>query len=375
MIRHTARADSAMNCQALSELVYSKFCSGHCVLDITWPIWVLEGLIEQGDLSVHSTVAARGDNFSTLLTGAAKNGREDTVATLLRNRANVDCMGWSGLLHYHPPEQKTALRLSIENRNYNITKMLLDHHADVNLKFKDQMSAIHFAAISTNCADVLSSLCKAKADLSAEDSRGRQPLHYAAKHNNDQFLNFIFKSNIDFNVNAQSHFFGYTALHLACQESHISTVQALLHQKCDTNLHAHNGTTPLHNSIDSSIAHLLIQNKADVNAHANHDYTPLHWFAARSNFDMVQLTINAKAHVNAVDSDGANPLHWAIIRSSCHVISLLINAKCDVKNSSQSALHMAHHHNRHQDVIDLLTPTSGCPFQHNCTRHHTNHLK
>lgn len=124
-------------------------------------------------------------------------------------------------------------------------------------------------------------------------------------------IGFIFTGDID--VNWMS-FEGQTALHLACEEGHLSCIQLLLEHGANMNLRDVLQQTPLFICMrDRNVAacRALIEAGADVNCQRFGGSTPLHLAATAGSSEMVQLLLASGAELNAKEEFGITPIFAA----------------------------------------------------------------
>ena len=165
------------------------------------------------------------------------------------------------------------IHLSVKYLNLEILKLLLDHHADVNVRNKEGFTALHLGAGSKEATALL------------------------------------IAHGADVNAKADDRY-SYTVLHMAVASR--DSLSLLIAHGADVNAKANNGLTVLHRVVDSKdTMALLIAHGADVNARDQWGDTPLHLAVRRiNNKEAVELLIANKADVNAEDKNGFTPLDY-----------------------------------------------------------------
>lgn len=169
-------------------------------------------------------------------------------------------------------------------------------------------------------------------------------------------------------VDAQKHFGGDTALHIAARLGRVELVRVLLSAGADTEIANDFGRTPLHEAARRSealeVLELLIGANASVNARDGRGRTPLHAAAGQSgsekndNQRIVQALIAAGAEINTRAESGATALHDAAWNNTDpRIAEALIEAGADLEVSyginREKPLHIAASFGT-PDVVDVL---------------------
>lgn len=123
------------------------------------------------------------------------------------------------------------------------------------------------------------------ADITAEDSEGATPLHYAAQEGateiGKQLYSVAAASGVQRQLVDRRNNENGTCLHLAVESGH------------------------------DDMAKLCIQMGADINAEMNNGWTPLHLSAKQGHLLVARLLLDARADIEAGDVGNATPLHVA----------------------------------------------------------------
>ena len=177
-------------------------------------------------------------------------------------------------------------------------------------------------------------LIAAGANVNAQDSDGKSPLHYVGASVENARL--LIENGAE--VNARNHR-GDTPLF-----NSTAAVTALLIEKgAAVNTRNEEQATPLHfayTSPDSvQIADLLIRNGAEVNAQTDQGYTPLHY--AIANPKLVQRLLQASADITLQNREGA-PIHAREIVPES--LQLLIDSGADVNLRNPEGKTPLHQH-------------------------------
>ena len=145
-------------------------------------------------------------------------------------------------------------------------------------------------------------------------------------------------------VNARSSSAGWTALHHACNNGHVSCINELMAAGCDVAATTDDNDTLLHLSAQSNhtacVATLVEVYVAPINAVNSHGKTALYTAASQGNTDVVRLlTSYEDCDVNIRDHDGRTAADDAR-RNGHHAIVALLEAKSkgDVKRCCRAAV-------------------------------------
>ncbi|KJV76768.1 ankyrin repeat domain-containing protein [Orientia tsutsugamushi] len=297
--------------------------------------------------------------MNTALSLAIKHG--DTKAVLDILNKNPDLVNFQ-----QDGDFKTPLHTSVEHKQEEITKLLLERNANVTLQDKDGNTPLHFAARDHNLKMTKILLSYGNAIIDMQNNNGQTPLHlastrprtyqdpsdllsteslkiaqalltYGAKVNlqdgdGNTALHYATKSfhhleiteillNHGANVNAQNNL-GDTALHRAARSGRLPTVVCLLKNGASVHLKGENGNSVLHcaargRSPNENIVKAVLHHGADVNARNNDGSTPLHHAAEKINNPLpaIQALLKHGADIDAHDNRNFTPLNNAISSS------------------------------------------------------------
>jgi len=152
--------------------------------------------------------------------------------------------------------------------------------------------------------------------------------------------------------------YGISSLGWAAYREHQKTVEVLLKNGADVNVHATDGSTPLEYVAEGSpsIVRLLLDHGADVNARNNEGDTPLIALMPSARPEIVQILLEHGANVNAHNKDGETPLISGC-SSNSGSIRLLLRHGADIDardNNGDTPLLMATRRSAAIDTIKLL---------------------
>ena len=192
----------------------------------------------------------------------------------------------------------------------------LNAGTDVTALDSDGLTPLHWAAIRGNSKH-LKILLAAGADVMAQDKYNRTPLHRVSRGGPEK-IKVLLAAGAD--VMAQTKG-GWTPLHSAARGGSLGSVLALLESGADVNGWSRTGgLTPLHVATyhgRPAIIQVLLEAGADaMAAQAEFGETPLHT-AARCSFcksGVIQALINAGGDAKAKDIDGKSP--WDLAKNN-----------------------------------------------------------
>jgi ankyrin repeat protein len=199
------------------------------------------------------------------------------------------------------------------------------------------------------------------ADLLARDEDGWTALQVAVKDCNYQVVSFLLQQD-EIDVDGE-HEEGFTALHLAVQESDLngSFFVHMLAPKADLNKKDADGMAALHHAAksdhDQVVKALAEYDRCNLNIKNSAGETALHIAASNGYRKVVDAFLDTKVDLNKKDADGMTALHRAAKSGHDQVVKALAeNNRCNVniKNSAgETALHIAAS-NGYRKVVDGL---------------------
>ena len=158
---------------------------------------------------------------------------------------------------------------------------------------------------------------KKRIDLAQIDHKyqcGFTLLHYAAKENRVEVIEYLVSSGCDINAADDDK---QTPLHKSVMFGHTESVKLLIDKGANVNKVDNNGNTPLHVAIinggDFCAVKVLIE-KANLAIQNNDDQNVLHVAVRHHKVDSINLILNHKqapALITTTDKDGLTPIHLA----------------------------------------------------------------
>jgi ankyrin repeat protein len=233
-------------------------------------------------------------------------------------------------------------------------RLLLDHGADVNAKFRyGGQTPMHLAIEPKGSPGLIKStvelLLAHGANLEGKDDRGRTPLHLAVTDSTPEAVEVLLTVGADVNAKDGAQ---QTPLHELADKQRNGKheiVSLLLTKHLDVNAKDAVGYTPLHvlakmrlgwtqdeearrrllqNQMET--ARLLIQKGARVDARDDFNSTPLHWAAWSDSEAITELLLRSGADKNARDKFDRTPLHKAAEEGSLEVVEILVRVGVDL---------------------------------------------
>jgi ankyrin repeat protein len=240
---------------------------------------------------------ARSTRGFTPLLFAAQQGDVESGRLLLQ--AGSDVNDHSGA------DRKTALAVAAASGSRDFCDLLLDNGADPDLGDEGGFTALHYAALAANGADIVRALLSHAAHPNPRTTKDSREYVYAG-------------------VNLT----GATPLFLAASRGNVETVRALLAGGADPFMTTEKGTAPLHvatwggspyardwtedekkNLLE--VTKLLVERGSDVNSTGEHRWTALHGAAYKGVDAVVQYLVDHGARLDEFDEYGQTPLSIA----------------------------------------------------------------
>ncbi|CAC5401621.1 unnamed protein product [Mytilus coruscus] len=258
------------------------------------------------------------EELSNMLLSMTRQCYWDMVPILLTEHVDVNVRDWKG----------TPLYFALEKGNVGISKLLLDHQADPNIK-------------------------------GWLEKGSQTPLHIAVNNGNIDLVKLLLTRNA--NVNVQSNFIRKeTPLQVALQHQNDNIVKLLLDHKANCNLYCKFTKPPLYEAVSQgnpNLTLLLLNHMADPNiCDKNSRDTPLHVASSQGNIDIVKILLDHKADLTIKNELGETPLFRAIEKNYTDVVKLQLETKSDLNicnNENESLLFKASRM-CHTDIVKLL---------------------
>ena len=302
---------------------------------------------------------------------AVGDQRADLVDLLLRSGAVVDRPGPFGMLPLH----RAAVAADVE-----IVERLLEAGATIDPRVEGELlTPLHVAAIPAigeklpDAMQVATILLDARAEIDAEDSLGRQPIHWAAEYAEMPYFDLLLERGAAIDATSAA---GLTMVHhfVVGRANREDMLRLLLSQGLDPDAEDDRGVRPVHLAAQAaSLAYLdiLIEHDAEhdpigrdsmsvmhfaahgrgvesevtpraavidrlielghaVDPRDSVNRTPLHLAAWTGEIEAVRRLLHHGAEADATTTEGFTPLHQACITGQTEVARILIEAGADV---------------------------------------------
>ncbi|CAG0903091.1 unnamed protein product, partial [Cyprideis torosa] len=251
---------------------------------------------------------------------------------------------------------ETPLFFATWGNRHSVVEVLLAHGADPNIANHYGTSPLHQAR-SAGTAELL--IAK-RAEVNAQDERGKTPLFVATDWNRHSVVEVLLANGADPNiaseversplhqaesaetaelliqkgaeVNAKDRR-GKTPLFVAIENNRHSVVEVLLANGADPNIASEDERSPLHQAESAETAELLIQKGAEVNAQDERGKTPLFVATDWNRHSVVEVLLANGADPNIASEDERSPLHQAV---SAETAELLIQKGAEERNDYYS---------------------------------------
>ncbi len=123
----------------------------------------------------------------------------------------------------------------------NVTKLLLEEGANIDIKDQNKNTPLHLAA-SNGHTDIVKLLMEKGSDLSVVNKEGNTSLHLAASNGHIDIVKFLMEKGSDLSAVNKN---GDTLLHLAASNGHTDIVKLLMEKGSDLSSMNKDGDTPL----------------------------------------------------------------------------------------------------------------------------------
>jgi ankyrin repeat protein len=295
-------------------------------------------------------VNGRDGAGSTPLMMAVLAANPQITRFLLSRRADVNARcGQNG---------STALSYAVQAGRADLVAILLAAGARVDLRYREQQTVLHIAAVG-HSAECVKLLLDAHCDLEAADVRGYVPLDEAVLHGRPEIASALLHGGAD--VHRVRPFDGRNALHEACVKGFATLIPLLVAAGADPVARDWSGQTPVDLALDykndaavstllhlrpqlqqlretfeeamesavrrgrSEIVRILIDCGWDVNQRTSAGSTYLNDAALGARIKVARLLIDRGARLDARNQDGGTPLHDAAISGNAEIIGLLLD--------------------------------------------------
>ncbi|XP_077976934.1 uncharacterized protein LOC144432566 [Glandiceps talaboti] len=213
---------------------------------------------------------------------------------------------------------RTALHLASQYGHWFVVDSLLNAKCDINLRTKlFGRTALHWAAVSGQYT-IVEQLLLAGCDVNNQDKSCAEKASEVAK-----LSGFPLSAVPALNI-------GNTALHLAAQLGHKSTVQALLTGGAKVNVTQASGRTALHLAAmggHSDVMELLIKAGADLNQQTQRLQTPLHFAASGGHQSAAQILLDCGCNTQFKNRQNMRPIDLAQNKGHEEIVEIILESE------------------------------------------------
>jgi ankyrin repeat protein len=227
----------------------------------------------------------------------------------------------------------TPLIKSFETDSVEITKLLLDKGADINIKTINNITALYLAVnkINTN------------------------PLYI-------DIVKMILEKNININEKFRNN---KTILYIALEKKMIDIAKMILEKNPDVNIIDKDGISPLYLAVlanNMEIIKLLLSKGADINSKDNNNTTILHIAVFDNNTELVKILLDMNININIISREeydlgksrinNVSETDLAIINNNLEIIELLLQKGGIISNYYDILKHI--NSSKSFDILKLL---------------------
>ncbi|NIT55882.1 MAG: hypothetical protein GWN00_06500, partial [Aliifodinibius sp.] len=284
---------------------------------------------------------------TTALMLASANGYPEIVQLLLANGADVNMRN---------KENASALFLAVQNDDVTTVEFLINAGAEVNFVLERDVKDVPkgvtpLMLVATHGhIQVARSLLAHGANLEARDRFGATALMYAIMYGQPEMANFLIQNGADVHTQLTEdhisfqYFKGDTPLIAAALHEDFKTVRNLISRGADVNASNQYGMTALMQASyngNLELVNLLLSQDANINMQISQErfgyFTPgdcpILLAASAGHTQVAKTLLNAGADVNSANQYGYTPIINAAFTGNLSLVKLLIERGADVNGA------------------------------------------
>lgn len=270
-----------------------------------------------------------------------KNG--DTILHIASRLGHVDILEYC-LLNYHAGidfknrDDKTALHEAAQFAQYESIKLLLHHKANVNALKRADWTPLMLVCTKINLSNdnnykCVELLLESGALINYQNKDGWTALHLICREGNEKILNLLKQYKLDIFKRSKN---GRTALHVAALHGHLDIVRNLVNSGFDLNVIDNCGNMSLHEAVlggSIEVCEYLINTQKAENCKSLNKlgFGILHLAASVGHINIIQYLLTALSiDINITSFNNLTPLHCAAKNKHENVVDFLISLGADV---------------------------------------------
>jgi len=272
------------------------------------------------------------------LTHAVLESNIEIVKDLIKSKVN---------LNFKYPNNFTILLVALMEKEYEISKLLIESGADVNAK--DDFGVTAIMSCDINKPSIIELLIKNGADLNTKDLDGNPIFIKLLIEKHSNVAKKMILRGADVNAKNKD---GATALMYSIYSNNLKLTKFLIKHGADVNLiNKKNNFIPLMQAIDIEnveILKVLLKSGANIEIKGSNNVTPLFYAVIKeSDSKIIKTLIKHGANINFKGYEhGWTPLMNASAKGNVRIVNILIEKGCKLNienNYDKTALYLALH--------------------------------
>lgn len=251
-------------------------------------------------------------------------------------------------------KNRTPLLIAVEEGQEAIVRLLLEHGAQTDSGYRDDMTPL-FAAVSEGHEAIVKLLLERGAQVNSGDSGSVTPLQKASEKGYKGIVKQLLNKNANVDTRSRN---SKTALQLASENGYEEIVKQLLDENADVNITEGNSETALQSASRlgyDQIVKYLLDKDADTDV-SKCSETALQLASKRGHEQIVEHLLDKNADVNLTCGNSPTALQLASKGGHEQIVKLLLNKNADVNATSiipETALQLALKYG-HEEIAKLL---------------------
>ena len=332
---------------------------------ITGQSAIVETLLEREEIDINSQNSL--GSTALVLAATAKTGGKEaeskiSIAYLLLERgANTSIRDHEG--------GGTAILRAVDAGSEAMVKLLLEYHADIEVRDDLNRGLLHSAAID-GYEGIVQLLLEKGLEVNAQDQDGKTPLHDASRDGNPKIAKVLLDSGADRTIKDKH---GRTPWVVAWQYGKLNVMRVLdgediIEKRIEQDSYPQVQSLPIWSlanlGFEQAVKNMITTKPHDIYfCDPDMGNTALHCAVNANNPSILTLLLNAGLSPDSLNDYHRTPLHLAAIAGHSTLITILLShsAKCDEKDKwLETPLGIAHY-NRNLECAVLLIEAGAEP--------------